>query len=77
MIPVPKAQDDLARQRRLNAGCCPTHGTYLWIADTTSEGLPVVACALDECEFITVARAGSKLHQAVVRKLSCRYEKHF
>lgn len=64
-----KRQDDLSRQRRLNAGCCPEHGGFLIVIDTTREGIPVVACTLDDCEFIKVPRVGSKLYDTTIKRL--------
>lgn len=61
-------QDDLSRQRRLNQGRCPTHGSLLCQTDVrqTRQGpRPVVGCTRKDCDFETVVREGSKLEAAL------------
>lgn len=52
--PSQARQDDLARQRRLREGRCPTHGLTmgqvgLW--EENGEGGPVVECPRRDCGF--------------------------
>jgi hypothetical protein len=66
-----RKQDDLTRQRRLNEGCCPTHGIALVQVgiDVDSRGNPtgaLVACPRGDCTFQTVPRKGTKLYEAVI-----------
>ncbi len=64
-----RKQDDLTRQRRLNDGCCPTHGIPLiQIGVDWEQGKPVgdlVACPRGDCTFRTVPRKGTKLYDAL------------
>lgn len=70
-----RRQDDLARQRRLNKGCCPTHGIML-----TQCGLAYnehhevigvrVECPRKDCDFVKDVRRGTKLMKVLEGEVS-------
>lgn len=70
-----KKQDELTRRRRLNRGCCPTHGTPLvqcGLAYNESNeviGLKV-KCPRKDCSFVKDVKDGSKLMKVLEEKIN-------
>lgn len=60
-------QDDIARRRRLNEGRCSTHGHPLIILEVDHDGL-VCDCPDPACDFSYVAKPGSKVATAVLKR---------
>ena len=61
-----RGQDDLTRQRRLNRGCCPTHGTLLTQCGLAyNEQYEVIGikveCPRSDCDFVKDVKRGTKL----------------
>ena len=62
---MPKGQDEATRRRRLNRGCCPTHGIGLaQIGVAYRGGKPTgveVGCPRKDCDFTSDAFPGSEI----------------
>lgn len=64
-----KGQHDLARQKRLNEGRCPTHGAKLTVElEVVGRGPVTFGCPRGDCHFTIKPVKGTKAYEALMKK---------